>query len=97
MLKTLNKIFAILILLLNVYFIPVTLITIIKGSGPLGYGFSSIVISLLINLLIITAFLAFKIKFEKKIPLLIFNLITFSFALFVFILVISKPQISCGA
>ena len=68
-----NKILSIIILLLNVYFLPITIKIIISSGGPFGFGFFVLPVSLPVNLLIINAFLVFKEKFKNSFILLIFN------------------------
>jgi hypothetical protein len=90
--RILNKILAIIILLLNLYFVPLTFITIKEQGGPMGYGLLTLPITLIINLLIIPGLFTLKKPYEKSVALLIINFIGVCFATFLFLLLISTPR-----
>ena len=92
-LKILNRILAILILILNIYFLPFSFITIKETGGAMGYGLLSLPLTLLINFLIITSVLALNKKYEKSLWILIINFIGFLFAIGLFFLLMLTPRI----
>jgi hypothetical protein len=91
--KIFNKVSALLILLLNLYFIALTFITIKEGGEPMGFGFFTLPITLLINLLVIPALLVLRKKHEKNIGLFIINFVGVCFASLLFLLLIMTPRI----
>jgi hypothetical protein len=91
-LNILNKIISILIILLNVYFLPFTIIQIYTSGGPMGFGLLTIPITVIINLFLISAYLVFKRKYENSVSLLIVNSICLIFAFILFLLLITTPK-----
>ncbi len=85
---TIHKIISYLLLLINAFLIPLTLLTLINGKSFLGRGFSGIIFSLPIHLLIITSLLALKIKFTKNKALLVLNILGFIYTLFISIIIL---------
>ncbi|MEN9909925.1 MAG: hypothetical protein RLZZ540_3084 [Bacteroidota bacterium] len=92
-LNLLNKIFSVLIFLVNLYFVPFTIIQIVNTGGPMGFGLLAIPITVIINLLLIPAYFAFKSKYENKLLLLIINSLGFTISFILFLLLISTPKI----
>jgi len=88
---TVNRLVSILIILLNFYFVPYTIITIKNVENSMYYGLSILHISLLINLLLITALMVFKKKFNRSVLLLIINGLGLICGLFIFWLLITIP------
>ena len=74
-LSVLNKIISFSIILLNLYFLPLTIKQIYLGGGPMGYGLLIIPFTLTINLFLISAFYSLKKTNEKNITLIIINFI----------------------
>jgi hypothetical protein len=74
-LRVLNKILSISIILLNLYFLPLTIKQIYFGGGPMGYGLLIIPFTITINLFLISAFYSLKKTNEKNIRLIVINLI----------------------
>ncbi|WP_157491773.1 hypothetical protein [Flammeovirga sp. SJP92] len=70
-----NKGTSVLILLLNLYYIPMTLKIIIARGGPWGYGLLALPIFLTFNLCLISAYHGFRGKNSESLGLLMFNLI----------------------
>lgn len=63
--KLVNKIFGIVIIILNLfYFIPLNIKNIYSGGGPMGLGLIAIPFFILIHSFLIPAFLSFKSKFN---------------------------------
>gem|GEM_PF-5029784 len=89
--KAANKLVSIFIVLLNLYFIPFTVITMKNMGGSMNYEFSILPISLSINLLLITALMVFKKKFNRSVLLLIINGLGLSCGIFIFWLLITVP------
>jgi hypothetical protein len=81
-LKAANWTISTLLILTNIYFLPVSYNTIKSTGGAFGYGLLILPISLSINLLILSAGLTFKIKFNSSIGLLIINGLGLLWALF---------------
>ena len=90
--KTLNKIFAFLIILLNLYFLPFTIVQIISTGGAMGFGLLAIPFTFSINLLLIPAFFALKKKYENNALIFAFNSIGSIIAFALFILLITIPK-----
>lgn len=78
-----NRVFAVVVLLLNGYFIPFSIISIKNGS----FG----VVNIPIHLGIITALLVLRKKYAKNIFLLVLNIFVSVIYLFFLILLISTP------
>jgi len=72
-LKIVNRIIAGIIILTNIYFIPLNYITVKESGGPMGYGFLILPILFSANLLLIPAGLTFNQKFKNSIWLLFIN------------------------
>ena len=86
--KHINWSVAGLILVANAFFIIKTIEILMSGGGAMGYGLLILPITVLINLLIITAILIFKEKFKNSSRLLILNtlgLVWIIFWLFTFL------------
>lgn len=62
-----NKIIAILIILVNIYLIPVSVSIIVSNGGPAGASYWILPFSILINLLFVPAVLSFKKNFEQRV------------------------------
>jgi len=63
-LKTLHKIIAIAILLINVYFLYWTIEIIRTSGGPMGWGLLILPFTVAVNLLIIPAVLSLQKRYE---------------------------------
>lgn len=87
-----NKFLAATTILLNLYFIPITFITIKDQGGPMGYGLYSLPFTSIINLLIIPAIFTFRKMYGKNIALLVINFVGFCLAIFLFALLVSTPR-----
>ena len=61
-----NKTISILIILINLYFIPVSLSIILANGGPAGVSYYLLPFSILINLFFVSAVLSFKNDYEKR-------------------------------
>lgn len=64
---------------------------IVNEGGPMGYGLITLPFSIPINLLLITAGLTFKKKFNKSIGLLIINSIGLIWSLLWLFLLVTTP------
>lgn len=62
-----NKIIAILIILVNIYLIPVSVSIIVSNGGPAGISYWILPFSILINLFFLPAVLLFKKNFEQRV------------------------------
>jgi len=62
-----DKIIAILIILVNVYLIPVSVSIIVSNGGPACASYWILPFSILINLFFVPAVLSFKKNFEKRV------------------------------
>ena len=82
-----------LLILINLYFIPFSFITIRNSGGPMGYGLLILPISVSINLLLIFSGLTFKKRFNKSVILLFINSIGLVWAVFWFWLLLTTPKI----
>ena len=91
-LSLINRIIAVLLILLNLYFLPFSIIQIYTTGGPMGFGLLSLPFTFFINLLLIPAVLIFKKKYEKSIPILIVNSIGFIISFTLFFLLITTPK-----
>jgi hypothetical protein len=87
-LRILNKIISISIILLNIYFLPMTIKQIYLSGGPMGYGLLIIPFTLTINLFLISSFYSLKKTNEKNITLIVINSIglVLGITLFTFII-----------
>lgn len=90
--NTLNRFFSILIFLINIYFLPFTIIQIATTGGTMGLGLLAIPFTFIINLLLVTAYLAFKNKNKNSFLLLFINLFGFTFSFLLFLLLITTPK-----
>lgn len=61
-----NKIIPILIIIVNLYFLPLSIYILYKDGGPMGIGYIILPFSIIINLFLIPAILAFKKKHQDK-------------------------------
>ena len=93
-LKTANWTISTLLFLINIYFLPFSFVTIKSTGGAFGYGLLVLPISLSINLLLISAGLTFKTKFNKSIGLLIINGLGILWSLFWLWLLLTTPRIN---
>lgn len=62
-----NKIIAFLIIIINIYFIPVSVSIILSNGGPEGVSYLILPFSILINLFFVPAVLSFKKNFEQRV------------------------------
>lgn len=62
-----NKIIAWLIIIVNIYFIPVSILIIIWNGGPAGASYWVLPFSILINLFFVPAVLSFKKDYENRV------------------------------
>jgi len=62
-----NKIIAFLIIIINIYFIPVSVSIILSNGGPEGVSYWVLPFSILINLFFVPAVLSFKKNFEQRV------------------------------
>jgi hypothetical protein len=91
--KPINRIVAVLIMLLNVYFLPFTVMQIYTSGGAMGIGLMALPFTLLINLLLIPSILIFRKKFEESLLLLILNSIGLLITSLLFLLLITTPNL----
>ena len=91
-LSIINKIVSVLIILLNLYFLPFTIIQIYTSGGPMGFGLMTLPFTFLINLLLIPAILIFKKRFENNILFLILNSFGLIVTSLLFFLLITTPN-----
>jgi hypothetical protein len=61
-----NKIITILIIIVNLYFLPLSIYILYKDGGPMGIGYMILPFSIIINLFLIPAILAFKKNPQDK-------------------------------
>ncbi|PIF32440.1 hypothetical protein CLU81_2969 [Flavobacterium sp. 9] len=62
-----NKIIAFLIIIINIYFIPVSVSIFLSNGGPEGVSYLILPFSILINLFFVPAVLSFKKNFEQRV------------------------------
>lgn len=62
-----KKIIAFLIIIINIYFIPVSVSIILSNGGPEGFSYLILPFSILINLFFVPAVLSFKKNFEQRV------------------------------
>ena len=91
-LKTANWTISTLVILTNFYFLPFSFVTIKSAGGAFGYGLLILPITLSINLLLISAGLTFKTKFNRSIRLLIINGFGLLWSLFWLWLLLTTPK-----
>lgn len=85
--KNTNKIIAVLILLLNIYFLIFTFRAVIGTVNPSwSFLFS-------IHVFLITALLAFKTKYADSVVILVINVIGAAWTLFSFLLLVTVPAL----
>lgn len=89
-LKTANWTISTLVILTNIYFLLASFLIIKSSGGAFGYGLLVLPISLLTNLLLISAGLTFKAKFNNSVVLLVINSLGLMWALFWFWLFLSN-------
>lgn len=89
-LKLLNKIFSVLILISNIYFIYCTIDIISKDGGPMGWGYLILPFFYVINFGIITSLLVLLIKKCNNGVLLFLNSFILSLILFFIYLTITN-------
>ena len=75
--KTLHKIIAIAILLVNVYFLYMTIEIIRTSGGPMGWGLLALPFTVTANLLMVPAVLSLQKRYEGSTLLLAVNAIGF--------------------
>jgi hypothetical protein len=80
--KTANWTIAILLLLVNGYFLPLTVEIVYTSGGPFSLGLIVLPVSLSINLLLISAGFVVKQRLNKSVKLLIVNALGLFWALF---------------
>lgn len=74
-LPIISRIISMLILLLNLYFVPLSIYIIHTRGGSLGYGLVALPITISINLFLIPCAISFNPGFNSSILLLIINLL----------------------
>ena len=89
--KVANRVVSILIITMNLYFFPYTIIIIKNIEGPIEYGYSIIPITISINILLITAVLTFNHRFSESLLLLVINGLGLIWVLFVLWLLLTVP------
>lgn len=72
-LKKVNRIISILIMMTNIYFIPLNIILMKESGGPMGFGLLCLPFLLSTNFLLIPAALTFEEKVNKSFALLVIN------------------------
>ncbi len=87
--KYLNYIVAILVILVNLYFLPYTFI-LLKNDYGIGTGIW--LLPLMINLCLITAMLAFKQRFNNNWRIFVVNLLGIFFAYPLLFLLLTTPK-----
>jgi hypothetical protein len=80
--KTANWTIAILLLLVNGYFLPLTVEIVYTSGGPFGAGLIFLPVSLSINLLLISTGFVVKQRLNKSVKLLLVNALGLFWALF---------------
>ncbi|SEE02160.1 hypothetical protein [Polaribacter dokdonensis] len=80
--KKINLFLSIIIFILNLYYLPLTAISLYTGGGAMGFGLLVLPFSLTVNCSILTAVLSLKSRFRESKTLLIINLSSTLFALF---------------
>jgi len=91
-LKVPNRVIATIIILTNIYFVPLNYSVIRDAGGPMGYGLLMLPILLSTNILLITAGLTFKDKFKNSIFLLTVNGLGLLWNLFWLWLLLTTPK-----
>lgn len=87
-----NRVIATIIILTNIYFVPINFTIIKETGGPMGYGLLMLPILLSTNLLLITAGLTFIDKFKNSVFLLIINGFGLIWNLFWLWLLLATPK-----
>ena len=62
-----NRIIEFLIIIVNIYFIPVSIFIIVADGGPANVSYWILPFSILINLFFLPAVLSFKKNFEERV------------------------------
>lgn len=83
--KIVQRIISSLVIILNFYFIPYTIITLIGQGGPMGYGLLIVPITISINFLMLPAIASLTSRFQKSRPFLMINSLGLVWSLFWFI------------
>lgn len=71
--RKINKFFSGIIIVVNIFFLPISMIQIYTCGGAMGIGLMILPYTLFINIFLIPAMLIFKGKNENKISFLIIN------------------------
>ena len=91
--RTLNKIIAILVIILNlIFYLPLTVQLIMSQGGPMGFGLLILPLSLLVNLFLIPAILIFRKKRLEYINISFVNWIGFIVAFPIFCILFEVPN-----
>jgi hypothetical protein len=91
--KRINLILANILIVVNLYFIPVTLINLKENGGPMGFGLLLVPFSFFINLLLIPAYYSFKKKYRSNTFLFVINFIGSIFSISLLWLLFTTPLI----
>ena len=91
-LKLQNRVIATIIILTNIYFIPLNYSVIRDAGGPMGYGLLMLPVLLSTNFLLITAVLGFKDKYKNSVLLFVINCIGLLWNLFWLWLALTTPR-----
>ncbi|WP_445748056.1 hypothetical protein [Polaribacter sp.] len=89
--KKINFLLAIILIIVNIYFIPLTIINIKNSGGAMGFGLLLAPFTIFINLFVIPAFIVLKEKYRENKFLFVVNLIGTIFSISLFWLLISTP------
>lgn len=92
-LKIVNRTIATIIILTNIYFVPINYAIIRGTGGSMGYALLMLPVLLTTNFLLITAVLVFKDKYKKSIFLLVINSIGLLWNLFWLWLLLTTPSL----
>ena len=91
-LKSINWVLATLIILTNIYFVPLNYTVIRDAGGPMGYGLLMLPVLLSTNFLLITAGLTFRDKFKNSVFLIVINSLGLLWNLFWLWLLLTTPK-----
>jgi hypothetical protein len=80
--KKINLFLSITIFILNLYYLPLTVISLYTSGGAMGFGLLFLPFSLIVNCSILTAVVSLKTRFRESKTLLVINLSSILFALF---------------
>ena len=89
--RKINLIIAILVILLNLYFIPLTINILKTSGGAMGFGLLAFPFSLVVNSSLITTFLTFKSRFKESKMLMVINFLSVFLGTFLLYLLLSTP------